>query len=90
MSTSEYLTEQQLMRCVVDSGHASGLQLAMLERQQQALATAEKNAMIKKHAAAAADNGAKRTTPHLLQLRLSHWLGVKLISAGHRLADSTA
>lgn len=90
MSTSEYLTEQQLMRCVVDSGHASGLQLAMLERQQQALATAEKNALVKKHAAATADNGAKRTTPHLLQLRLSHWLGVKLISAGHRLADSTA
>ena len=90
MSTSEYLTEHQLMRCVVEGGPNSGLHLAMLERQQQALATAEKNAMIKDHAVAPTDNGAKRTTPHLLQLRLSHWLGVKLIAAGHRLADSTA
>jgi hypothetical protein len=90
MRTSELPTEQEIMRCIVDSGPIAGQHLAALERQKWALAVAERHAALKANPAVAAARVAKRQTPNGIQNRLSHWLGVRLISAGHRLTGSTA
>ena len=90
MRTSEHLTEQEILRCIVDSGPIAGRHLAMLERQRWAVAAAERHAALKANPAGAATHVAKPLTPNGNRIRLSHWLGVKLISAGHRLADSAA
>ena len=88
MRTSEYLTQQELMRCVVDSGPIAGQHLAMLERQKWAQATAERHAAWKANPPAWAATLEGSTTPNGIGTRLSHWLGARLISAGHRLEGS--
>ena len=89
MRTSKLLNEQEIMRCIVDSGTISGRHLAALERQKWALATAERHAALKANPTVATAV-AEHKTPNGGHIRLSHWLGVKLISTGHRLTGSTA
>jgi hypothetical protein len=90
MRTSERPSQQEIMRCVVESGHVAGLHLAALERQKSALAVAERHRLLKEHPAVAATSLAERPTPRGAQVRLSRWLGSKLISAGLRLTGSPA
>jgi len=88
MRTSGHLTEQEILRCVTDSGPIAGQHQAALERQKWAVAAAERHAALKANPAVAPAHRAKRQVSTGIQVRLSHWLGVKLISAGQRLADS--
>ena len=90
MRTSGHLSEQQIMRCITDSGAIAGQHLAALERQQWALAVAERHAALKANPAVAAAPAAERQRSNGFLIRLSHWLGDRLISAGHRLSDSPA
>ncbi len=90
MGTSERLTEQEIMRCITDGGLIAGRHLAALERQKSALAAAERNAAFKANAAGRVAHPAKRPAPHVIRIRLSHWLGARLISTGHRLTGPTA
>ncbi len=90
MRSSERLSEQEVMQCITDSGQIAGQHLAMLERQKWALATAERHAALKANPAVAAASRAESATPTGIQLRLTHWLGARLISAGHRLEGSAA
>ena len=86
MRISEFHTEQDIMRCIVNSGPVAGLHLAALDRQKSALAAAERHRASKAHLAVAAE----RPLPNGSQVRLSRWLGSKLISAGLRLTGSPA
>ncbi len=90
MKTSELLTEQEIMRCITDGGLNSGQLLAGLERQKSARAAAEQHAALKANSVVGAAHVAKRQTPYGIRIRWSHWLGAKLISAGHRLESSAA
>lgn len=87
MRASECLSEQQIMRCVVDSGPMSGQHLAMLERQKWAQATAERHAALKANPPEWTAL-VEPTTPNGIGTRLSHWMGSRLISAGHHLEGS--
>jgi hypothetical protein len=90
MRISEHPTQQEIMRCVVDAGPVAGQHLAALGRQRWALAAAERHRVLKEHPAVAPSRPAERPTPQGAQVRLSHWLGSKLISAGLRLTGSPA
>lgn len=90
MRTSELPSEQEIMRCVVDSGPVAGQHLAALERQKWALAAAERHRALKEHPAVAAPHLTTRPAPNATQVRLSRWLGSRLISMGHRLTNSPA
>lgn len=90
MRMSELPSEQEIMRCIVEGGPIAGQHLAALERQKWALAAAERHAALKANPAVGAAHVAKRQRPNGIRIRSSHWLGVKLISAGHRLAGSAA
>ena len=86
MRISEFHTEQDIMRCIVNSGPVAGQHLAALDRQKSALAAAERHRVLKEHPAVAAE----LPLPDGAQVRLSRWLGSKLISAGVRLTGSPA
>jgi hypothetical protein len=88
MNRSECLTEQEIMRCVADSGTMTGQHLAALERQKWARAMSERNAAWKSNPAVAPISLAETTTSHSTGMRLSRWLGARLVSAGHRLEGS--
>lgn len=90
MRTSELLSEREIMRCVVDSGPMSGQHLAMLERQKWARAVCEHQATLKANPVVTPESPEERQRPQKAQARFSHWLGAKLISAGHRLEGSPA
>ncbi len=88
MRTSELLSEREIMRCVVDSGPMSGQHLAMLERQKWARAISEHQATLKANPVLASESPEEHQRPQTAQVRLSHWLGAKFISVGHRLEGS--
>lgn len=90
MRISEFHTEQEIMRCIVDGGPVAGQHLAALDRQKSALAAAERHRALKEHPAGAATRLTERPTPNGAQLRLSRWLGARLISVGLRLTGSPA
>jgi len=90
MRISEFHTEQDIMRCIANSGPVAGLHLAALDRQKSALAAAERHRVLKEHPAVASTRLTERPAPHRAQARLSRWLGSKLISAGLRLTGSPA
>ena len=66
----------------------AGRHMAMLERQKWALAAAERHAALKANPPVAPASLAKPPMPNGIGMRLSRWLGARLISAGHRLEGS--
>lgn len=80
MRTSEYLTEQEIMRCITDSGSMGGLHLAALERQRRALATAEHNAATRAVTDFGPAQAAAPQTPRGFRIQLAHWLSARIAS----------
>lgn len=88
MKTFHGATEHEIMRCIGDGNQISGVLLAMLERQKAALASAERSSALKANPPVTTSANAASTAPSGFATRLSHWLGARLVSVGHRLENS--
>ncbi len=89
MRTSQHLTEDEIMRCITDSGPTGGLHLAALERQKWGLATAEQQAAANTNTQIGPAQAAAPQTSHGLWIQLTHWLNARFASMHQRPTSST-